>query len=140
MKKVLFVCRGNVGRSQKASALYNSLRPDQSDSAGTAPKFPELTVGEIPKSKNAVIAMDELGIDISKNARQLITPEIINQYDIVINMAEPDTLPNFMTDNSRIENWNIEDPANMDLDGTRTIRDQIYSKVKASKCIQKLFS
>jgi len=130
MKKVLFICRGNVGRSQMASALFDSLHPGQSDSAGTAPKFPELTVGEIPKSKNAVIVMDELGIDMSKNTRRLITPEIINQYDIVINMAEPDTLPDFMIKNPNIENWDIEDPADMNVDDTRAIRDQIFSKIR----------
>lgn len=131
MKKVLFVCRGNVGRSQMASAQFNSLHPGQSDSAGTAPKFPELTVGEIPKSKNAILAMNELEIDMSKNTRRLITPEIMNKYDIVINMAESNTLPDFMINNPSIENWDVEDPANMDLDSTQMIRDQIYSKVKA---------
>lgn len=128
--KVLFVCRGNVGRSQAASGLYNNLHPGESDSAGTRPTNPELTVGEISKSKNIVVVMDELGIDISKNTRQLVTPKLVEQYDKVINMAEPDTVPDFLINNSKVEVWDIEDPAYMDIDDTRKIRDQILEKVK----------
>ena len=74
--------------------------------------------------------MDELGIDISKNTRQLVTPKLVEQYDKVINMAEPDTVPDFLINNSKVEVWDIEDPAYMDIDDTRKIRDQILEKVK----------
>lgn len=130
MVRVLFVCRGNVGRSQAASGLYNNLYPGESDSAGTRPNHPELTVGEISKSKNIVVVMDELGIDIAKNARQLITPELIEQYGKVINMAEPETVPDFLVDNPKVEVWDIEDPAHMGVDDTRMVRDQILERVK----------
>ncbi|MDB5183787.1 MAG: protein tyrosine phosphatase [Candidatus Saccharibacteria bacterium] len=130
MTKILFVCRGNVGRSQAASALYNSLHPSGSDSAGTNPIHPELTVGEISKSKNIVTVLKELGLDISNNARQLVTPELVESYDKVINMAEPETVPAFLINNPKVEVWDIEDPAYMDVDDTRKIRDQIFAKVK----------
>ncbi len=130
MKKVLFICRGNVGRSQMASELFNSINTTKSDSAGTNPKFPELTVGEIPKAKNAFVVMQELGLDITQNTRRRITPEILDDYDIAICMAEPDTMPDFLTHSPKLEMWSITDPADMDLADTRQIRDQIFAKVK----------
>lgn len=130
MKKVLFICRGNVGRSQMASELFNSINTTKSDSAGTNPKFPELTVGEIPKAKNAFVVMQELGLDITQNTRRRITPEILDNYDIAICMAESDTMPEFLTHSPKLEMWSIVDPADMDLADTRQIRDQIFAKVK----------
>ena len=130
MKKVLFICRGNVGRSQMASELFNSINTTKSDSAGTNPKFPELTVGEIPTAKNAFVVMQELGLDITQNTRRRITPEILDNYDIAICMAEPDTMPDFLIHSPKLEMWSIVDPADMDLADTRQIRDQIFAKVK----------
>jgi arsenate reductase (thioredoxin) len=57
MKRALFVCIGNAGRSQMAQAFYERLG-GEARSAGSRP--------ETQLHASVVDAMHELGIDISK--------------------------------------------------------------------------
>jgi protein-tyrosine-phosphatase len=42
LMNVLFICRGNVGRSQAAMSFYNQMNLGHADSAGTLLKYPGL--------------------------------------------------------------------------------------------------
>lgn len=90
--KILFVCRGNVGRSQMATAFYNSFtRSDLADSAGTHVEKP----GQISRERKlersgksfVVDVMNEVGIDLGANICTQLTPEMLANYDKVISMA-----------------------------------------------------
>ena len=81
MKTVLFVCVGNSGRSQMAEAFFNQLANGKARaiSAGTKPAANvEPTVVKV---------MKEVGIDVSGNKPKPLTPEMIDQANLVVTMG-----------------------------------------------------
>ena len=81
MKKVLFVCVENAGRSQIAEALANKYGKD---------KFIASSAGNKPADKvNPVVvdAMKEVGIDISGNKPKLLTAKMALDVDLIVTMG-----------------------------------------------------
>ena len=121
--EVLFVCVQNAGRSQMAAALLD----DRADgrlhvrSAGSAP-------GE-RINPDVVEAMSELGIDISKEFPKPMTDEVVRAADAVITMGCGDACPIYP--GKRYEDWQVDDPAELELEGVRQVRDEIASRVEA---------
>ena len=81
MKKVLFVCVENAGRSQMAEAFANHYGEDKltAQSAGIklAPQVNPVVVG----------VMAEKGIDISQNKPKMLTQAIANEADLIVTMG-----------------------------------------------------
>lgn len=127
--KILFVCRANVGRSQMAAEFYNQLHPGEADSAGTIVDLP----GQKLKDRRAVVevveAMKEIGVDMSENIRKQLTPQIANNYDKIIALCEPETMPEYMKNSQKLEIWDVEDAMEKPMDKVRKIRDQIKELV-----------
>jgi arsenate reductase (thioredoxin) len=121
--EVLFVCVQNAGRSQMAAALMDHYADGRVHvrSAGSDP-------GE-EINPNVVTAMDELGIDLSKEFPKPMTDEVVRAADAVITMGCGDACPIYP--GKRYEDWEVDDPADEDLGGVRRIRDQIGERVKA---------
>jgi arsenate reductase len=121
--EVLFVCVQNAGRSQMAAALMDHYADGRVHvrSAGSQP-------GE-RINPNVVTAMDELGIDLSKEFPKPMTDEVVKAADAVITMGCGDACPIYP--GKRYEDWEVDDPADEDLDGVRRIRDEISDRVKA---------
>ena len=100
-------------------------------SAGTKPN---------PINKNAIAAMNDLGIDISNNYSKKIEDEQINQYGIVITLCgdAKDNCP-VIDSNVKHIHWGIEDPAKYSgsndevLQKFSEIRDIIFEKIKLLK-------
>ena len=77
MKNFLFICYGNVGRSQMAEAFYNHLtNSSNSWSAGIQKDTPARYKNPAPM---IVEAMYELGIDISEAKVKTINQKIIDE-------------------------------------------------------------
>lgn len=121
--EILFVCVQNAGRSQMAAGLTDWIGAGRVHvrSAGSAP-------AEVI-NPNVVAAMAELGIDISKEFPKPITEEAVKAADAVITMGCGDSCPIFP--GKRYEDWEITDPAKLDLDGVRHVRDEIRGRVTA---------
>ncbi len=124
MKKILFVCVENAGRSQMAEGFAKHY--------GNS-KVEAVSAGTMPSSEvNPLViqVMQEKGIDISKNKPKRITAQMVQEADIIIVMgcsAEgfcPAAWLNKVTD------WNIEDPKGKPLEKVREIRDEIENKVR----------
>lgn len=127
--KILFVCRQNIGRSQMAKALYTAARPDDSaDSAGTVVDVPGQTLKEA-SALNTIAAMQELGVDVSGAARQQVTQEMLESYDKIIVMSEPDNTPHWLRDDPRTVVWEVSDTKWMTIDGVREMRDEIKRRI-----------
>ena len=124
MKKVLFVCVENAGRSQIAEGFFKKLAPSEYDgiSAGTIP------ISEI--NPLVVQAMKEVDIDISDNKSKLVTNEMIEESDSVVNMGcmDKESCPALFVE--EIDDWAIEDPNGKSIEVVRRIRDSIELKVK----------
>jgi len=123
MKKVLFVCVHNSGRSQMAEALFNYYAWDnaQAQSAGTRPAA--------HVDRNVVSAMNEIGIDVSTQRPKILTKEMLDGADTVIAMgcSMDSVCPITFTP---AEDWALQDPEGKSIEEVREIRDQIESKVK----------
>jgi arsenate reductase (thioredoxin) len=120
--EVLFVCVHNAGRSQMAAALLDHYAEGRVHvrSAGSAPAT------EI--NPDVVAAMVELGLDISKEFPKPMTDEAVRGADVVVTMGCGDSCPIFP--GRRYEDWEVDDPAETDVDGVRRIRDDISSRVR----------
>ena len=121
MKRILFVCVHNAGRSQMAAGFMQALGVGRVEvlSAGSAPKD---SINPI-----AVQAMTEVGIDIANNIPKILTDEAVIASDVVITMGCGDTCKFYP--GKRYEDWQLEDPAGKGLEEVRIIRDQIKERV-----------
>ena len=120
--EVLFVCVQNAGRSQMAAALLDHYAEGRVHvrSAGSAP------AEQINPA--VVAAMSELGIDVSKEFPKPLTDEVVEAADAVVTMGCGDACPIYP--GKRYEDWEVDDPAEADLDGVRRIRDDIGARVR----------
>ncbi|CRZ18848.1 MULTISPECIES: arsenate reductase ArsC [Mycolicibacterium] len=119
---VLFLCTHNAGRSQMALGFFSHFAGDAAVawSGGSEPG------NEINPA--AVAAMSERGIDISGEYPKPWTEEIVRAADVVITMGCGDACPVFP--GRRYEEWKLEDPASMNVDAVRPIRDDIERRVR----------
>jgi arsenate reductase (thioredoxin) len=121
MKHVLFVCNHNAGRSQMAQALFERHAPDdvRAESAGSTPAkqlWP-----------NVVEAMREIGTDLSGRRPRRLTVEMQLHADWAVTMGCGDACPYVPT---RVEDWDIADPADQPIEVVREIRDEIEERVR----------
>ncbi len=122
MKKILFVCVHNAGRSQMAQAFFNQM------AKGKAKSF---SAGTQPADKvNPVVveAMREVGIDISRRKPKMLTLEMLEDVDRVITMGcgvEGVCPASFVP----TEDWQLEDPEGKPIEQVRRIRDEVQARV-----------
>jgi arsenate reductase len=121
--EVLVVCVANAGRSQMAAGLLDKLSEGRLHvrSAGSDP------ADELNPA--VVAAMEEVGIDVSKEFPKPLTDEVVRAADAVITMGCGDACPIYP--GKHYEDWELEDPAGKDLETVRRIRDEIATRVMA---------
>ena len=122
MPEVLFVCVHNAGRSQMAAGLVKMRSEGRIHvrSAGSDP-------GE-EINPAVVMAMQEVGVDMSEEFPKPLTDEVVRAADVVITMGCGDACPIYP--GKRYEDWTLDDPADQDLDTVRRIRDEIDGRVQ----------
>lgn len=85
MKTLLFVCTGNTCRSPMAEALARRAFQGQEGwrvvSAGIG------AVNGQPPSRNAVLAMQQLGLDISAHRSQMLTQKLVREADYIFGLT-----------------------------------------------------
>jgi arsenate reductase len=118
---VLFVCTHNAGRSQMAAALLDHLAAGgvRVTSAGSQPAS--------QLNPAVVAAMTEIGLDISREFPQPLTTGHVQAADVVVTMGCGDACPVYP--GQRYLDWDLPDPAGLDLAAVRPIRDQISTRV-----------
>ena len=120
--EVLFVCVKNAGRSQMAAGLLNKLADGRLHvrSAGSDPAD--------DLNPAVVAAMGEVGVDVSEEFPKPLTDEVVRAADAVITMGCGDACPIYP--GKRYEDWDLDDPADKDLETVRRIRDGIEQHVR----------
>ncbi|MDF2375880.1 MAG: low molecular weight protein arginine phosphatase [Verrucomicrobiales bacterium] len=85
--RILFVCTGNVCRSPMAEGLFRDLAEKSGHEIEVASAGLGAMDGHGP-SQNSVIAMKELGIDISAQRSQMFTPEMVDDFTHIFGMGD----------------------------------------------------
>jgi len=125
MKRILFVCVENAGRSQMAEAFANYYGKDKiiASSAGNKPAD---QVNPI-----VVEVMNEKGIDLSMNKPKLLTFQMAQDADLIVTMGCNDQGicpgPFFKP----TVDWKLEDPKGKPIEKVREIRDDIERRVQS---------
>ena len=121
MKKIVFACVHNAGRSQIAAAWARHLAGGFLEvvSAGTQPG-PHLNV-------QVVAAMREAGIDLSGVQPQLLTPELARGADYIVTMGCGESCP--VIPGAKRLDWRITDTRGQSIEVVRRIRDEIQERV-----------
>jgi len=124
MKKVLFVCVENAGRSQMAEAFTNQYGKGEVTAFSAGIKLAEKV------NPTVVQAMQEKEIDISMNKPKLLTPKMSEEADLIVTMGcgaeELCPGPFFKT----TVDWGLEDPKGKPIEKVREIRDEIERRVR----------
>lgn len=131
MKKVIFVCIHNSGRSQMAEAFAKKLGAGviEAESAGTEPAD--------GLNQTVVQAMEEIGYSMNTHYPKVLSDEMLDSADRVITMgcgvnldeaSEGGLCPAVFVPS---EDWGLEDPKGKPIEKVREIRDQIRTKVEA---------
>jgi len=128
MRKVLFVCYGNIMRSQIAEAYFNSLSTSGiATSAGTDPTTPDRYN---KPAREVIVIMEEENIDISNHKVKSVTRNMVDDADEVYVLTTKDTCPEFIVSSRKVSYWDIEDPFGSSIVNFRRIRDIINTKVR----------
>ncbi len=119
---VLFLCVHNAGRSQMAAGWLRHLAGDTIDvfSAGSTPAE---NINPV-----AVEAMAERGVDIAGAQPRTWTEGMVESADVIVSMGCGDACP--VLPGRRYLDWELDDPAGLDLVGVRPIRDEIERRVR----------
>lgn len=124
MKKVLFVCVENAGRSQMAEAIALAYGVDAS-SAGTIPAE--------AVNPTVVEAMKERGFDLASNKPKMLTTQMIEDADYVVTMGckVEDVCPKplIVKMEKKLVDWHIDDPKGKPIEEVRKIRSTIEDRV-----------
>lgn len=131
--RVLFICKGNVGRSQIAEALFRKMVDGrfEASSAGTKLSGPEQPIGELmPQIQEVLDVMREENLDVSMAVRNQLNEKMVEDSDKVVAIIEDEEiLPDYLTNSSKLIRWNIPDPKGKDLEFTRNVKNQIKDKI-----------
>jgi protein-tyrosine-phosphatase len=123
MKKVLFVCVENAGRSQMAEA-YARMYGVEASSAGTVP------AGEV--NPTVVKVMKERGLPLPGKPKML-TEDMVRQANLVVTMgcSVQEVCPKPMVEQmeKKLVDWHIEDPKGKSVEEVKKIASQIETKV-----------
>lgn len=136
---ILFLCHGNIARSQFAEALLRQKGVVDVMSAGTHVGDDRdgrmLCHDGATASRLSTYFLEVTGIDISRQRRKRVSREMVERSTRIIVMTDPAHVPDFvLSTTADIQFWDIEDPHDMSLSECRLVIGQIRDKVEALHC------
>ncbi|UTF52134.1 low molecular weight phosphatase family protein [Natronosalvus rutilus] len=126
--KVAFVCVGNAGRSQIATAFAERERDEREMDV-------EIVTGGVNPAdsvhEEVIVVMQEDDIDISDRTPRKITPADIEDVDYVVTMGC--SVERFRPEewDGEARQWELAASAGETLSSYRAVRDEIRERVKA---------
>jgi arsenate reductase (thioredoxin) len=125
MRRILFVCIGNAGRSVMAERLLARTVAGRLETR-SAGSHPERQV-----HPEVVEVLRELGIDASDHVPRRLDDDDVAWADVVVATCD-DACP--VVPGKRYVSWRLPDPMGRPLEEVRAIRDDIATRVEALVC------
>lgn len=85
---------------------------------------------DLPAADNVIIPLRDIGIEVAENVRTQLGPEMVEWADIIVSMAEPETVPDYLAASPKMIYWEIKDPKGTPLEEHREIMNQIKRKLE----------
>jgi arsenate reductase (thioredoxin) len=124
-KRVLFICVENAGRSLMAEAMFNADPPIgwEAISAGTNPAN--------TANPRTGPMLKEVGLLLPEHPPRLLSKELMEAARVRITMGCLDdaSCPAHLK-NLELRDWALPDPAKLDDDGFREVRDRLRALVR----------
>ena len=119
---VLFLCVHNAGRSQMAAGWLRYLSKGSIEvfSGGSNP------AGSL--NEMAIVAMDEVDIDITQEQPKPWTDTEVRSADVIVSMGCGDTCPVYP--GKQYLDWDLTDPAGQPIEVVREVRNDIEQRVR----------
>lgn len=124
MKRVVFACVHNAGRSQMAAAWFNRVADPAKAAAVSAGTQPADRVHPV-----VMDAMNEKGIDLSVARPTKLTPELAQGAAFLVTMGCGESCP--YIPGVPILDWPLPDPKGQGIESVRVIRDEVEARVRA---------
>jgi len=123
LKRVLFICVENAGRSQMAEAFANQY--------GNGKLYASSAGVMLAERVNPLVieVMKEKGIDMSMKKPKMMTAEMAEKADMIITMgcSVEGICPAPLLKN--VTDWKLADPKGKSIEEVRRIRDEVEKKV-----------
>lgn len=121
---VLFVCNGNVARSQEAEVFFNGLTKSHSaKSAGV-----NVVIGK-PIHPLVIEVMDEIGYKMKDNFRKVVDEDLVKNADLIVSFKPKHELPEIVQAHKMIKYWSVPDPRHQSIEFHREVRDAVWLKI-----------
>jgi len=134
---VLFVCTGNTCRSPMAAAMFTDLIEQAGKAGAKAFSAGISAYPGMPASPEAIRVMDERGIDIGDHRTRLLTPDLIEEADLILCMSRGHLAAVralsagdkawLLSGYAAGENVDIEDPFGRGIDAYRACAAQLHA-------------
>ena len=132
---ILFICHGNVARSQFAAALYHSLTGQEAVSAGThvRPEKDNILLKDDGEAARRALTHFQTvtGIDLSDRQRKPLSRKLTERADRIIVLTEREHLPSWFSEClHKADFWEVADPHDMDFAGYQQTVDLITDRLQ----------
>jgi arsenate reductase len=124
VKRVIFACVHNAGRSQMAAALFNACADPERATACSAGTEPAERV-----HPEVVAAMGEIGFDLAAAKPARLTDDLAAGATLLVTMGCGEACP--AVPGLRRADWPLPDPKGKPLGAVREVRDEIRRRVAA---------
>lgn len=135
--KVLFVCQANIGRSQVAQTCFDQLSSHESSGAGMAVdeitakgNWPSKKLKDVPNQRSVEYIKREFGVDISDRERRQLTPQLMDEADMVVVINDKANWPHYVTEGGKVVFWDIQDGVGQADEAAYQIFGQVRNKVE----------
>lgn len=122
MKKIIFACVHNAGRSQMSAAFFNHLADPKMAVAISAGTHPAERV-----HPEVINVMRDIGIDLADAKPQKLTQELAQDAYLLVTMGCGDECP-YVPGLKRAD-WPLQDPKDQSADRVTEIRNDIRRRI-----------
>ena len=134
---VLFVCQANIGRSQVAQACFDQLSSHESSGAGMAVdkitangNWASKKIKDVPNPRSLEYIKREFGLDISDRERRQLTPEMMDEADLVVVINDKANWPDYVSEGGKVVFWDIRDGVGQADEAAYEISGQVRERVQ----------
>lgn len=124
---ILFICNGNVARSQEAEGFFNVLAKNADLHAASAGI--NVKVGK-PIDPMVVEVMHEIGYNLADKVRKFVTKDQVNTADVIVSFKPAHELPEYINQKDNVRYWVVSDPQQQSIEFHRKVRDEVKNKVE----------